>query len=167
MDTIKFAKMNDTVIIPSKREEDGCYDLYVNFDEETFLIKSKEIENIPTKLKSMFHSKYRIGIRERGSNTKSKLLVVAGQIDSNYRGEWFLSLYNSTDVDIIIDKSVVEVTKTYENGKLINLRVPYKKAFAQFAVEEIPIVEIKEVSEEEIDNNKTNRNLGKIGSTGK
>ncbi len=168
MNQIKFGKMNSTVILPSRREEDGCYDIYANFKEDSIKIGKNEVVNVSTGLKSIFNKKYRICIRERGSNTKSKLLVMAGQIDSNYRGEWFISLYNTQDYDIIIDKNIddYKVIKK-DNGEISLLYVPYSKAVAQFAVEEIPQVDIVEVDIKVIEEDITNRYDGKIGSSGK
>lgn len=167
MNNIKFAKINGQGIIPTKEKEDGCYDLYVYFKEDQLKILSHEIKNIPISIKSMFDNKYRIGIRERGSNTVSKLKVVAGQIDSSYRGEWFLSLYNTQHYPIIIDKNVDKCIYEYNGDETVCLRVPYKKALAQFAIEEVPNVIIEEVLEIEIDNSITKRGVGKLGSSGK
>lgn len=168
MDIIKFARMNDSVILPSKREADGCYDIYLNFPEESITLGTHEILNLPTGLKSSFDKKYRISIRERGTNTKSKVRVMSGQIDSNYRGEWFISLYNTQPYDIVIDKNIHEhTTMKNSNGEIVALYVPYSKAIAQFAVEKIPQVEVIEVDLKSIEDDKTERNEGKIGSSGK
>jgi len=35
---IYFAKVKQNAIIPSKREEDGCYDVYACFDEDYITI---------------------------------------------------------------------------------------------------------------------------------
>ena len=158
---IMFAKLRDGAIIPSKREEDGCYDLYICTDEDV-VIQPHQIKLIPTGICSTFSKKYRIGIRERGSNTKSGLITVAGQIDSNYTGEWFLALYNSHNVPARISRDYTEykVTPLYAE-------IPYNKAQAQFAVEYVPQVEIKEVDAEYIKNLVTNRGAGCLGSSNK
>ncbi len=168
MDKIKFGKMNETVKIPTKRDADGCYDIYANFEEDSIVISRDEILNVSTGLKSMFDKKYRISIRERGSNTKSKIAVMAGQIDSNYRGEWFVSLRNTQRYDIVIDKNVDDyIVEKKESGEVLALYVPYSKAIAQFAVEEVPVVEIEEIDVKTIEENLTERNDGKLGSSGK
>ena len=158
---ILFAKMRDGAIIPSKREEDGCYDLYICTDEDV-IIQPHQIKLIPTGICSTFPSKYRIGIRERGSNTKSGLITVAGQIDSNYTGEWFLALYNSHNVP-------AKISKEYEDYKITDeiVQIPYRKAQAQFAVELVPDVEVEEIELEYIKSLVTNRGAGCLGSSGK
>lgn len=159
---IKFAKTRPDAKIPSKRQGDGCYDLYVCFDEESVAIQPHTVKLIPTGICSTFDSNYRIGFRERGSNTKSAMFVMAGQIDSNFTGEWFVALYNGNDIPIEITKNVSEVTKEEDF-----IRVPYCKAVAQFAVEEIPQVEIEEVDVDYITNLKTERGAGMLGSSNK
>ena len=159
---IKFAKTRPDAKIPSKRQGDGCYDLYVCFDEEFVAIPPRSVKLIPTGLCSTFDSNYRIGFRERGSNTKSALFVMAGQIDSSFTGEWFVALYNGNDIPIEITKNVSEVTKEEDF-----IRVPYYKAVAQFAVEEVPQVTIEEVDADYIANLKTERGAGMLGSSNK
>lgn len=161
MDKIQFAKVKEKAIIPSKRDNDGCYDLYVCIDEDV-IIKPHQIKLIPTGICSTFSNKYRLAIRERGSNTKSGLITVAGQIDSNYTGEWFLALYNSHNIPVCITNDVEDV---FNAGDMI--LVPTKKAQAQFAVEYVPVVQIEEVALEYIDSLETDRGKGKIGSSGK
>jgi dUTP pyrophosphatase len=159
---IKFAKTRPDAKIPTKRQGDGCYDLYVCFDEEFVTIPPHSVKLVPTGLCSTFDSNYRIGFRERGSNTKSALLVMAGQIDSNFTGEWFVALYNGNDIPIEITKNVSEVMKEEDF-----IRVPYCKAVAQFAVEEVPQVDIEEVDADYIMNLNTERGAGMLGSSNK
>ena len=66
---IKFAKTRPDAKIPSKRQGDGCYDIYVCFDEEFVEIHPHTVKLIPTGICSTFDSNYRFGFRERGSNT--------------------------------------------------------------------------------------------------
>ena len=161
IDTIKIAKLNDKAAIPTKREGDGCYDLYACFDENYLAIEPFSVKLIPTGLCSSFSDRYRISIRERGSNTKSNIKVSAGQIDSSYRGEWFVALYNANKVDVVISKESNKV-KCFGD----RIVVPYSKAIAQFAVEEVPLVVIREVSADEIQADKSERGDGKLGSSG-
>lgn len=159
---IKFAKTRPDAKIPTKRHGDGCYDLYVCFDEEFVTISPHSVKLVPTGLCSTFDSNYRLGFRERGSNTKSALFVMAGQIDSNFTGEIFVALYNGNDIPIEITKNVSEVMKEEDF-----IRVPYCKAVAQFAVEEVPQVTIEEVDADYIMNLKTERGAGMLGSSNK
>ena len=159
---IKFAKIKENAIIPTKRDEDGCYDIYANFEEEYIAIQPHQIKLIPTGLASACYSGQRMAVRDRGSNTKSGLITVAGQIDSGYRGEWFIALFNINDVPVEITKNVDEVIKTEDY-----IRVPYSKAIAQFALEIVPKATIEEVPYNELKEISSERGIGALGSSGK
>lgn len=161
IDEIYFARKDEAVKLPTKREEDGCYDVYAHITED-FEIPPHTNKLIPTGLYSAFDQKYRIGIRERGSNTKTNMITMAGQIDSGYRGEWFISIYNGNDVPIFLCDDISEV-KAQDN----RIEIPVSKAIAQFAVELVPNVEVKELSIEDIQNISSERGAGALGSSNK
>lgn len=158
---VNFAKTNPNAIIPSKREEDGCYDIYACTDKD-IVIMPHTVKLVPTGIASALEFGYRIGIRERGSNTKSTLIVMAGQIDAGYHGEWFVALYNGNDIPIEITGNIneVEITEDF-------IRVPLSKAIAQAALEIVPTSEIEEITYEELLKIPSERGIGKIGSSGK
>lgn len=158
---IKFARENEEVKLPTKRDEDGCYDIYAHITDD-FVIPFHTNELVPTGLYSAFDKKYRIAIRERGSNTKANMIVMAGQIDSGYRGEWFVSIYNGNDKDIILSNDVDAVFDGEET-----IYVPTSKAIAQFAVECVPVVTISEISVEELQKIDSERGVGALGSSNK
>lgn len=167
---IFFAKMNDSVISPTKREEDGGYDIYANFEEDYIVINPHTTVLIPTRLKSAFSSKYRIILAERGSTGSKGIAQRCGVIDSGYRGEWFVPLTNTTDIPILIIKkdalyrmeSIKKSLKTYEM-----ICYPYEKAICQALVEEVPRVNFTEISEEQLVLIKSERGTGKLGSSSK
>lgn len=161
VDNIKFARKDGSVKFPTKRDEDGCYDIYAHITED-FVIPAHTNELVPTGLYSAFNEKYRIAIRERGSNTKANMIVMAGQIDSGYRGEWFVSIYNGNNKDI---KLVNDIDTVIDNG--IYICVPTSKAIAQFAVEYVPVVNVSEISVEELQKIDSERGMGALGSSNK
>jgi len=166
---IRFAKVKLDAIIPSKRHEDGCYDIYSNFEDDEIIIKSGQIKFIPTGIASSFDPRYRFNCkRERGSTGKIGLEVLSGQIDSGYRGEWFVCLVNPTSHDIIISK-MVEETKFLcrTDGSIVEVYYPYSKAICQAALEFVPVVDIEEVAYEELKLILSERGMGKVGSSGK
>ena len=81
---------------------------------------------------------------------------------SGYRGEIFIALYNSSDIPVFITKS----NQNLRNYMKV-IQVPYSKAIAQFAIEEVPLMEIKEISYEELKNIESERGLGCLGSSNK
>ena len=153
---IYFAKVKELAIIPSKRDEDGCFDIYACI-EDSITIKPHEVKLIPTGICSAFSSDYRISLRERGSNTKSKLIVMAGQIDSGFRGEWFVALYNASDEKKILTNHLEGLQE----------EVSTKKAICQAAIEYSPKVNVEEVSIDVINSFKSERGSGMLGSSGK
>ena len=162
MDIIKFAKLTEDAKIPTKREGDGCYDLYASFEGNEIMIEPHKTALIPTGVCSTFPPNYRIALRERGSNTKWGAIVMAGQIDSNYTGEYFVAIHNSNDIPIEITKIVDDVTITEDF-----IQFPYSKAICQFAVEDVPQVIIQETTAEYIQSLNTERGDGKLGSSKK
>ena len=161
-DTIYFAKIKPTAQIPYKRDEDWCYDIYACFDENELILKPFTTTLVPTWIASIFNKKYRIWIRERSSNSKTTLKVSAGQIDSGYRWEYFVALYNGNEIPVEISKSVNEIVKTHQL-----IRHPYSKAIAQFAIELVPQTSIQEVSYEEIQKIVSERGIWALWSSGK
>lgn len=161
VDDIKFARKDGSVKFPTKRDEDGCYDVYAHITKD-FMIPSHTNELIPTGLYSAFDKKYRIAVRERGSNTKANMIVMAGQIDSGYRGEWFVSIYNGNNKDIVLSNNIDRV---FDSGNAIY--IPTSKAIAQFAVEYVPVVNLSEISMEKLQEIDSERGVGALGSSNK
>jgi dUTP pyrophosphatase len=161
---ILFSKVKPDAIIPSKREEDGGYDLYSCFEEDSIRFKPGEIKLVPTGIASAFSKKRRIVFQERGNTGIIGLKVNAGLIDSGYRDEWFVCLNNTSNSTIYIDKSVNKITKEYE-GKVV--RYPYTKAICQFKIQRVYKDRIKEVPYEKLKQIKSERGMGKIGSSNK
>jgi len=162
MNKILFAKLREGAVIPSKRDEDSDYDLYACFDEEEFVIPAFSTRLIPTGLVSAFGPELGVKFEERGSNTKWCGIVQAGVIDSGYRGEWVCAMYNGNPVPVYISKAVGEVQRLEDR-----VLVPYKKAICQFHVREIPRVDVREVSADEVRACASERGEGKLGSSGK
>ena len=168
---IFFSKLKNRAVIPTKREEDGCYDLYACI-EEPIIIEPLQIKLVPTGICNAFDNKYRISIRERGSNTKFGAIIMAGQIDSGYRGEWFVAIFNANplaQIQIGGNKPETTLDSIFEGDtyKTQTVHIPDNKAIAQLAVEIVPEVEIAEVNAEDIKAIASERGEGKLGSSGK
>ena len=159
---IKFAKLRPEAIIPSKRDEDSDFDLYACFEEDELVIPPFESRLIPTGIASAFAENVGVKYEERGSNSKWCGIVQAGVIDSGYRGEWFVAVYNGNSLPVHISKRVNEVERTSSA-----VLVPYVKAVCQFNVREIPKVETQCVSYQEILAERSERSTGMLGSSGK
>lgn len=158
--TIYFAKENDSVIIPSKRVEDGAFDIYANFEEDFMVIEPHETKMIPTGLVSAFSSDYVIILKERGSTGSKGIGQRCGVIDSGFRSCWFVPVTNHNDIPLVISKKPI-------CGMTRILVYPYEKAICQAIVVEVPKLEVTEVSHEDILKFTSERGVGMLGSSSK
>lgn len=100
MDVIKFAKVKENAIIPSKKIENAGYDVYGVFggnNDENRIVKPHQTKLIPTGIACALPSKYYFQVEERGSTGSKGIKKSAGVVDSGYRGEIFIAITNSTD----------------------------------------------------------------------
>lgn len=160
--TIKFARKNKDVILPSKRLEDAGLDIYAYFEENCMVIQPHETKLIPTGLYSCCTSDYSLLAWERGSTGSIGLKVSAGCIDSGYRGEIFIALTNTNDIPISITK---EVDKTNITEDFIEY--PYTKGIAQLLVVPVPRLTIEELTVEQLQEIPSQRGDGSLGSSNK
>lgn len=191
METIKFAKVKENAIIPTKTDENMGYDIYACFDEDYIEIRPHETKLIPTGIASCCSDDYGFIIKERGSTGSQGIAVRCGVIDSGFRGEWFIALTNTTTETIRITKKVDKVQQgvaysgkeekyylgTNKNvdfvqndpfvyGETLKL-YPYSKAIAQAILVPVPKVEVEEVTYNELKSIKSDRMNGQLGSSGK
>lgn len=157
---IYFAKMKPGAIIPSKREEDGAFDIYACFEEDYLEIGPHQTKLVPTGLASAFSSDYVAILKERGSTGSKGLGQRAGVIDSGYRGEWFAALTNHNPQPLVIAKEGAKVPE----GVLV---YPYSKGICQCVMALVPKLPIAEISYEELMAMASERGTGALGSSGK
>ena len=158
---IKFAKVKEGAHVPSKRDEDAAFDIYACFNENYIRIDPFTSKLIPTGIASVFSSDYAVVFRERGSTGTKNIKVNAGVIDSGFRGEYFVSLYNANDVPLYICK---DTNYKFEDNAIY---YPYSKAIAQALVIHVPHTVIEEISYEDLLNIKSERGIGQLGSSNK
>jgi len=183
---IYFAKVKSTAIIPSKREEDGGYDIYSNFEEDYIAIRPHETVMIPTGIASAFSSDYVMILKERGSTGTKGIAQRCGVIDSGFRNEWKVPVTNTTNQYIIITKidSQEVIKQMDESKKYFDLFIikkndtyittyittgitfyPYTKAIAQALLLPVPKVTINELTYDDLKNISSERGLGMLGSS--
>ena len=163
---IKFAKVKPNAIIPTKRVEDAAFDLYACIEdyEDWICIPPHSSKLIPTGIASAFNPNWAIIFRERGSTGVKNMKINAGVIDSGFRGEYFVSLYNGNDVPVYITKYMDgEQAPEPKNAILY----PYEKAIAQALVIPVPEVNVEEISYDELKNIPSERGMGALGSSNK
>lgn len=166
-DEISFCKLKDSAVIPSKRGDDAGYDIYACFTDDWIEIKPNETKMIPTGLASIIDKKYVFILKERGSTGTKGLGQRSGVIDASYRGEWFVPLTNHNDKSIVILKNEAEEKWLLEHDECQYIKYPYTKAICQALLLPVPQVKIKEIKVDELEEDKTSRGSGALGSSGK
>ena len=167
--SVKFAKVKPNAIIPSKRDEDMGFDIYACFDEEYIVINPHETKLVPTGIASTCSPEYGFVVFERGSTGSRGIARRCGVIDSGYRNEWFIGLTNTTNKVMFISKLSEQDTynKYFGNTMPASFVYPYAKAIAQALVVPVPKITVEEISYEDLQNIKSERGMGALGSSNK
>ena len=161
-----WAKVKSDAKIPTRRREDAGYDLYPFFEEDWIEILPLHTELVPLGVASAFDPDYVLFLKERGSTGIKGMSVRAGVMDSGYRGEYLAPITNVNDRPLrIIKKAALEQLDEKERDSFI--AYPYEKACAQGVLLQMPSVLSEEISLEELQNIKSERSAGRLGSTGK
>ena len=189
-----FAKVKPNAIIPTKDLENAGYDIYSCFDEDYVVIPANSTKLIPTGIASAMSDKYYLQVQERGSTGSKGMKYGAGVVDSGYRGEIFMCINNVNDKPIVISKlSYEDLIDKYgeedEDGDIDipynpsepnddrfyiwlddfcrAIMYPYEKAIGQLVVLEVPVMNVKEVTYDELLQIPSKRGAGKLGSSNK
>jgi len=138
---LQIKKLTSTAKIPTYgREGDAAFDFYA---DESITIPAKDSVKVSTGVAIAFPDGYVLLFRDRSSMSfKYGITMLGGVFDSNYRGEYKIKLYNTSDVDYKIEQGDKVVS-----GLLLKR----------------PTVEFEEV--DELDD--TNRGTSGFGSSGK
>ena len=163
---IIFAKVKMGARIPTKRNEDAGFDIYPCFEDDYMVIKPHETKMIATGIASRCSEDYCFVLKERGSTGTKGIAQRCGIIDSNYNGEWFVPVTNTTDQYLIIYKSYINPDEIQTITKK-KVAYPYDKAITQALIIPVPKVDVEEVTYEELLAVPTNRGDGCLGSSGK
>ncbi len=179
--TVKFAKIKENAIIPTKNDEDAGYDIYPCFNEDWMIIYPHQTVMIPTGICSAFDSDYVMVLKERGSLGSKGIGLRAGIIDSGYRGEYFVALTNHNDDRIMIISKDEKESLNYIRQSFCYMKLshnglnrvddtiiyPYNKAICQALLLPVPKVVTEEYTYDEIQAIPSKRGTGKLGSSGK
>lgn len=142
MNKVKFAKMSDNVNLPHRAHPgDAGFDIYAN---ERVDVHPGQSALIKTGIKMIIPEGWCGQINPRsGLASKRKITVGARVIDSGYRGEVMINVYNNGD-------TLFEVTPKVAIAQILFLPV---------------LTEVEEISLNELD--ETSRGEGGFGSTGR
>ena len=103
---VLIKKLNPAVKLPEYKTSGASGMDLIAFIKKSVSVKSKTSSIIPTGLSVAFQEKYEIQIRPRsGLAAKNNITVLntPGTIDSDYRGEIKVIIYNHGDNDFIIN----------------------------------------------------------------
>lgn len=161
----KVKKVRDGAKIPSKREEDGGYDLYGVFEKDFQILMPGEITLIPIGISVEIPKNWVFYVAERGSTGSKGISRRCGVVDSGYRGEVFVATNNTSNKPIVFAKTDgEELTRYLEENDLNDVTVyPHSKGIAQALLLYCPHVEVEEVT----DLSDSDRGSGALGSSGK
>jgi dUTP pyrophosphatase len=166
---IKFAKVRPDARTPIKGDSGNmCFDFFPCFDSDWLEIKPFEVKLVPTGIATAFDDDWGLVFRERGSTGKINMKVNSGVVDANYRGEIFIALLNcNKDKSIFISK----IGPTGEQSPLTEhpdaILYPYEKAIGQGMFLPVPVIELEEISMEELKAIPSVRGDGCLGSSGR
>ena len=166
---LKLKLVRDGAKVPTKRVEDGFFDLYGVFEEDPFYIYPGELKLVPLGFSTEFPPNWAFRIYERSSAGSKGISARCGVIDSGYRGEYFAAVNNTTNSLIVITNKAPdeikekhkEQIKGYEEKMIV---YPSSKAIVQGGLIYSPHIDI-EVTEEL--NMVSERRDGTLGSTNK
>ena len=164
--TIKFTKVREGAIIPSKEVENAGMDIYACFDEDYRVILPHTTGLIPTGICSAFDTDYVLVLKERGSTGTKGMGQRAGII----RGEWFIPITNHNNKPIVISKKGFDVEEEFsDNGAYGENYIiyPYEKAICQALLLPVPTTVVEEYTYEELQAIPSKRGKGALGSSGK
>jgi len=165
MNKVKFAKIKSGAIIPTKLDENAGYDIYPCFEDDYIIIEPNETKMIPCGIASAFDDDYVMVLKERGSTGTRGIGQRAGVIDSGFRGEWICPITNHTNYDIVISNMSEDDLMFKSRHRMIIY--PKSKAICQALLLPVPKVELEEITYDELLLIKSERGLGKLGSSGK
>lgn len=143
---LKFTKTRDVKSPVRAHETDAGIDFFIPNDFEKVVLKPGDDVLIPSGIKVLVPRNFALIFKEKsGVATKKKLTIGACVVDSDYRGEVHLHLFNNGNVDQELNPGD-KITQ----GLLIPIALDTPE----------------EISNEEYDKNETERASGGFGSTG-
>lgn len=167
---VYFSKLKENAIIPYKKDEDAGYDIYACFDEDYLSLEEFETKLIPTGIAWGCSKHYYMQFHERSSCASKGIKYNGGVIDSGYRGEFKVAIFNATRKILILTfMSNEELFKKYPKFDNENKYLVYNchKAIAEGVIHRNYKMKIKEIPYEELKTYTSQRQTGGFGSTNK
>ncbi len=166
---IYFSKIKEKAIIPSKKKENAGYDFYACFDEDYVMFEEFETKCIPTGIAWASSPKYFLQLKERSSTGLKAIKVSAGVVDSGYRGDISICIFNATRKKLVLSNLSEE--EFYKRNPIFNkneiLFYSTKKAIAQGVIFKVEKLKIKVIDYISLKRIKSDRGDKRFGSSNK
>ena len=162
---IYFAKIKGDAVIPTRERENAGYDLYATFDEDYILVPPYKTKLIPTGIAFACHEDFYMQIEERSSTGTKGIKRSAGVIDSGYRGEIKIAIYNANDIPLVFSAyGEDDLRRKYpELGEMLFYST--SKAIAQGVIHRVEDMVSREISLEALQSIPSKRGDKGWGST--
>ena len=145
---IYFAKTRADAVIPTKEDENAGYDLFASFEEDFIIIPPYHNGLIPTGIAWACSEDYYMQIEERSSTGVKGIKRNAGVVDSGYRGEIKVAIFNANDVPLVVSNISEENLRKKRPDLDVILFYPVSKAIAQGVIHRVEKMLTREVSME-------------------
>lgn len=167
---IYFSKIKTKAVIPCKNDEDAGYDIYACFDEDYIMLEKFETKLIPTGIAWGCSKNYYMQFHERSSTGSKGIKCNGGVIDSGYRGEFKVAIFNATQKILIFtylpdEELFAKYPKFADKEKYLVYNC--HKAIAEGIVHKNHKMKIKEIPYETLKQFESLRKDGGFGSTNK
>ena len=97
---IKVKRLHPAAKLPTRSYHSAGYDLYAS---ETTDCPPGKVTPVPTGIATEIPPAYAGLVWDRSGMGKKGLTVFGGVIDEDYRGEWFVMLFNSTGDNYVVN----------------------------------------------------------------
>ena len=176
--TIKWKKLDDKAVLPTKRDEDAGFDIYTTEDYICLFPGEKHL--FKTGLAYSIDKGYWLLAFDRGSTGSRGIHTHCGICDNGYRGEVFVCLCNDNNFPVIFSSRYNKIEMQTEQDDLMYdedgnvyhkfLTYPTSKAIAQLIpMPQFVVNSVEVTSEEEWEELKNNseRKDSALGASGK
>ena len=143
---IYFAKIRGDALIPSKERENAGYDIYACLEDDILIVPPYKTVLIPTGIAWACSDEFYMQIEERSSTGIKGIKKSSGVIDSGYRGEIKVAIFNANDIPIVFTNlGEDDVRRKYPDlDKFIFYST--SKAIAQGVIHRVEEMQTKEIS---------------------
>lgn len=163
--TLYFAKIRGDALIPRKERENAGYDIYACLEDDFLIVPPYKTALVPTGIAFACSEEYYLQLEERSSTGVKGVKRSAGVIDSGYRGEIKVAIFNANDVPIVFSAvGEDDVRRKYPDLEKF-IFYSTSKAIAQGVVHRVEEMQVKEISLKALQEIPSKRGENAFGST--